>query len=172
MLEVSFHPRARANVLSLYGMLGFTASSIVHFGTYLGRGLSSDHPLFWVLHIGIFPLFFVFVWRLRAWHRVRRGIFGLKQRQFRWRELRAYFPAWVPPLVVLLFAYVIANFFLATGHLSQTGSPTPPTDAQPALYMARAFSGHWLIFYLVPTLFFAFAPADARPPADTADTAL
>ena len=170
MLEVQFRPRARANVLSLYGAFGLTASAIVHFGTYIGRGLSPDHPLFWALHIGIFPLFFAFVRRLRAWQSVRRGVFGFKQRQLRWRDLLGYFPPWVPPLVMLLFAYVMANFFLSTAHLPPRGSDTLLTDAQ-AVYTARAFSGHWLIFYTLPALFFAFVPADAQPPADDADSA-
>ena len=164
MLEVQFRPRARANLLSLYGAFGLTASAFVHFGTYTGRGLDPDHPLFWGLHVGIFPLFFAFVWRLRAWQSVRRGVFGFKQRQLRWRELLRYFPPWLPPLVVLLFAYVMANFFLSTAHLPASGSEML-TNAQ-AVYTARAFSGHWLVFYTLPTLFFAFVPADARPPAD------
>ena len=169
LLEVQIHPRARANLPCLYGVFGLTASAIVHFGTYLGRELNSDHPLFWVLHIGIFPLFLAFLWRLRAWQSVRRGFLGLKQRQLRWRELRRYFPSWVPVLVMLLFAYVLANFFFSVTHLPPSGSDTVLTDAQ-AMYMARAFSGHWLIFYSIPALFFAYVPADARPSADDADS--
>jgi hypothetical protein len=170
MREVQFRPRARANLLSLYGALGLTASAIVHFGTYFGRGLSPDHPLFWALHIGIFPLFFVFVWRLRAWQSVRRGFLGFKQRQLQWRELLGYFPRWVPPLVLLLFAYVMVNFFLSVARLPANGSDTPLTSAQ-AMYTARAFSGHWLIFYTLPMLFFAFVPAGAQPAADGPDSA-
>jgi hypothetical protein len=170
VLEVQFRPRARANPLSLYGAFGLTASAIVHFGTYIGRGLNPDNPLFWVLHIGSFPLFFAFVWRLRAWQSVQRGHFGFKQRQLRWRELLAYFPPWVPPLVMLLFAYVLLNFFLSTAQLPASDSDALLTEAQ-AVYTVRAFSGHWLIFYMLPTLFFAFVPADARPPADGPDSA-
>lgn len=171
VFEVRLRPHARANLPTLYGALGLAASAIVHFGTYLGRGLNPDHPLFLALHIGIFPLFAAFVWRLRAWQGVRRGFLGFKQRHLRWRALLRYFPPWVPPLVILLFAYVMANFFLSTAHLPATGSETLATDAQTAVYAARAFSGHWLIFYALPTLFFAFVPADARPPADGHDLA-
>jgi hypothetical protein len=170
MLEVRARPRVRVNALGLYGALGLAISSVVHFGTYAGRGLGPEHPLFWALHVGIFPLFFAFVFRLRAWQSVRRGAFGLKRRQLRWRELLPYFPAWVPPLVVVLFAYVMANFFLSSGHLPSKGAGTPLADAQ-AVYMARAFSGHWLIFYTLPALFFLFVPSDARPAADASDAA-
>jgi hypothetical protein len=163
--------RRRANALSLYGALGLAASAIVHFGTYVGRGLSAQHPLFWALHIGIFPLFFVFVFRLRAWSDVKPGMFGFKQNQLRWRELLAYFPPWVPPLVTVLFAYVMANFLLSMGHLPPKGTHAgPPTGAE-AVYMARAFSGHWLVFYTMPMLFFTFVPADARPPVESPDDA-
>ena len=170
MLEVHFRPHARANLPCVYGVFGLTASAIVHFGTYLGRGLSPDYPLFLALHIGIFPLFFAFVWRLRAWQSVRRGFLGFKQRRLRWRELLGYFPSWVPPLVLLLFAYAMLNFFLSVAHLPAGGTETQLTDAQ-AMYTARAFSGHWLIFYTLPTLFFAFVPTDARPTADNPDSA-
>jgi hypothetical protein len=170
LLEVRIRPRARANLPCLYGVFGLTASAIVHFGTYVGHGLNPDHPLFWALHIGIFPLFLALLWRLRVWQSVRRGFLGLKQRQLRWRELLRYFPPWVPPLVMLLFAYVLANFFFSVAQLPPSGSDTALTDAQ-AMYTARAFSGHWLIFYTIPTLFFAFVPSDARPPDDDADSA-
>lgn len=38
-----------------------------------------------------------------------------------------------------------------------------------AMYMVRAFSGHWLIFCTLPALFFRFGPSDARPAADAPD---
>ena len=96
-------------------------------------------------------------------------MFGIKQNKLRWRELLVYFPAWTPPLVVLLFAYVMANFFFAAGHLPPRGTAAGmPTGAE-AVYLARAFSGHWLVVYTVPMLVFAFVPSDARPPADAID---
>ncbi len=170
MVEVPVRPRARLNALSLYGLVGLAIAATVHFGTYVGQVLSPDHPLFWGLHIGIFPLFFVFVLRLRAWQDVRRGALGMRQSQLRWRELLAYVPGWVPPLVVLLFAYAMVNFFRSIGHLPPKGSGTPLTAAQ-AVYTTRAFSGHWLVFYTLPTLFFLFVPADARPAAQSPEAA-
>ena len=171
MLEVPIRPRPRANALSLYGTLGLATAAVVHFGTYFGRALNPEHPLFWGLHIAIFPLFFAFVLRLRPWQGAERGAFGLKQRQLRWRELLPFFPPWAAPAVVLLFAYVMANFFLSISHLPPKGSGTLLTDAQ-AMYTTRAFSGHWLIFYTLPALFFAFVPADARPATATPGAAV
>ena len=171
MLEVAVRPRVRLNVLALYGALALTIAAVVHFGTYVGRPISASHPLFWLLHVAIFPLFIVFVLRLGAWQGERRGAFGLKQRRLRWGALRPYFPRWVPPLVALLFVYVLGNFFFSVLHMPTKGSRTPLTDAH-MVYMVRAFSGHWLIFYTLPALFFAFVPWNARPPVDPTDSAL
>jgi hypothetical protein len=171
MLDIPFHPRASVNLLSLYGALGLTISAIVHFSTYFGHALDPHNPLFWALHIGIFPLFFAFVLRLGVWQGVKRGLFGLQRRRLLWRELLVYFPPWVPALVVLLFVYAAANFFLSMRHLPPTGATPVLPNTPAALYTTRAFSGHWLIFYASPALFFAFVPRDARPPADGPDGA-
>jgi len=170
MLGVRTLPRARLNGLSLYGLFGLALSTAVHFGTYLGASVDPDNPLFWGLHMGIFPLFFAFVYRLRVW-RVQKGVFGLQHSRLRWRELLAYVPGWVPPLVVLLFAYVMVNFFLSISHLPSKGSTLSLTTAQ-AMYTTRAFSGHWLAFYALPTLFFLFVPADARPAEESIGAAV
>lgn len=157
MLETPFRPRPQLNALALYGAVGSMMAATVHFNTYNGRGLAANNPLFWLLHVGIFPLFFVFVFRLRAWSDVREGAFGVKTRGLRWRELLPYFPKWVAPLAVLLWAYVFVNFFLSIQHLPPRGA-SGQTDP---VFLARAFSGHWLVFYLLPTLFFMYVPRDA-----------
>jgi hypothetical protein len=171
MRDLPFQPRARANGLSIYGAVGLIVSGIVHFGSYIGHTIRPENPLFWLLHVGIFPLFFALVFRMRAWQTSRRGIFGFPRAQLRWRELIAYVPVWVPPLVVLLFAYVMVNFFLATSHLPPRGTALAESPAE-AIYTVRAFSGHWLVFYALPTLFFTFVPADARPAPVAQDAAV
>jgi hypothetical protein len=164
-------PRARLNGLSLYGLFGLSLSTAVHVGTYLGASVDPDNPLFWGLHMAVFPLFFAFVYRLRAWRSVQKGVFGLQPSRLRWRELLSFLPGWVPPLVVLLFAYVMVNFFLSISHLPSKGSLSSLTAAQ-AMYTTRAFSGHWLAFYALPTLFFLFVPADARRRKESTDAAV
>jgi hypothetical protein len=126
--------------------------------------LSAENLLFWLLHIGIFPLFFIFVSRLRAWSSMQPGILGMRQRGLRWRELVPYFPKWVVPLVMVLWAYVFVNFFLSIQHLPAKGSPAGETDP---VFLARAFSGHWLVFYLLPALFFIYVPGEGPPAAKT-----
>jgi len=92
------------------------------------------------------------------------GIFGRRQRGLRWRELVPYFPKWVVPLVVVLWMYVFVNFFLSTQHLPARGSPATETDP---VFLARAFSGYWLVFYLLPALFFIYVPSQPPPTAGT-----
>lgn len=41
-----------------------------------------------------------------------------------------------------------------------------------AVYTTRAFSGHWLVFYTLPALFFLFVPADARPATESPEAAV
>jgi len=174
MLEIPFRPRARLNALSLYGLTGLVTSILVHLGSYTRSAIRPEHPLFWGLHVGLFPLFFLMVWRLRAWQGRRRGVLGLGGRQLRWRELLAYFPPWARVLATLLFLYVGVNFFVAISHLPTGATVTmgEPVTPERARYTVRAFSGHWLVFYGLPTLFFLFVPRDARPPEITSEAAV
>lgn len=66
------------------------------------------------------------------------------------------FPAWAKALVAALFIYTGVNFFLAMPHLPQKGATVTDDAHQIAVYTMRAFSGHWLFFYAIPTLFFLF----------------
>jgi hypothetical protein len=155
-------PELHWTFFGVWAALGFAISAVVHALSYFSIAAQSSSPWFWVLHIGIFPPFIVMVMRLRRW----------RERTSSWRyrsrlgELRPYFPRWVPVLAVALAVYVVFNFANATSHLPQRHQP-PPTDAASAheieVYTSRAFSGHWLLFYAVPALFFLFVPSSAAP---------
>jgi hypothetical protein len=144
----------------LYGLLGLSLSGAVHFGTYMGASIGPSNPLFFALHIGVFPLFGVFLWRILRWKGKRR-LFG-ESEPSHWNELLRYFPIWIVPMALVLFVYTGLNFFLAIGHLRSHASILTPSEA---LYTARAFSGHWLFFYTIPTLYLGFVPSDAYPSA-------
>ena len=171
MREVRFRPRARLDALSAYGLVGFAVAAALHAATFTGRSISPQHPLFFAMHVGIFPLFLAFVLRARRWSVAKRGMLGFRTESLRWRELLPYFPRWVPVLVVVLFAYVLANFFLSMSMLPE-GTPASDLTAAESAYTVRAFSGHWLVFYALPALYFSFVPRDARPaaPADAEPT--
>ena len=86
-----------------------------------------------------------------------------------WGALRPYFPRVLPWLLGALFVYVFVNFFIASSHLprSRNGAAAPMTPER-TQWTLRAFSGHWMLFYLAPALFFGFVPKDARPPKERA----
>jgi hypothetical protein len=138
--------------------MGFSVAAVVHFATYAGTSIEPANPLFFVLHLGLFPLFFLFVVRLRRWHGKQR--FFKDSEPSHWRQLLRYFPAWVIPAVAALFAYTFANFFLSIQHLPDHATTLTPSES---LYTVRAFSGHWLFFYAIPTIYFGFVPASAYP---------
>jgi hypothetical protein len=142
----------------LFGLFGFCVSAAVHLGTYLGVSIGPSNPLFFALHLGIFPLFGVFVWRMLRWGAKRR-LFG-ESEPSHWNELLEYFPFWIIPVALALFAYTGVNFFLAISHLPSHASTLNPSVA---LYTVRAFSGHWLLFYGIPTLYLGFVPPNAYP---------
>ena len=159
-------PRARANFFSIYGAIGLTIAVVVHVGSYVGQTISPSNPLFYIMHAGIFPLFFAFVIRAAAWQGSARGV---RQRQLRWREQLRYIPRWVTTAEGVLAVYVLVNFLVSISHLPPKGSHAAMTPSD-ALYTVRAFSGHWLIFYALPTTFFAYVPANTRPVESAQDT--
>lgn len=163
------HP-LRFNFASIYGLLALFIASVVHVSTFTAFSMSPSNPLFWILHVGIFPLFFAMVFGLRKWSETRAGTFGFKSRQLRWRELLVYLPPWAVKLGAILFAYAMANFLLSVSHLPSgahaSATSVQAMDTEQARYLVRAFSGHWLVFYAVPTLYFLFVPSTAAP-ADT-----
>ena len=162
-------PRARFSPLGMYGLLGLTLAIAAHASTFTSDPMRPEHPLFWMLHIGIFPLFFAMMLRLRAWSDVIPGRIGRARSRLRTNELKPYFPPWAFTLGAILFAYAIVNFFLAGSHLpSSHHVRATPVSLEQARYTVRAFSGHWMIFYAVPALFFTYVPASARPAESSA----
>lgn len=165
MTEPVVRPHAQLNFASVYGLTGLLIAGAVHASTFAPSTLSSDHPLFWVLHIGIFPLFIPMVFRLQKWTASTPGILGIRTSRLRWRALLPYFPRWAAGLGVILFTYASLSFMLAWTHVAAAGHAAAgqAMDPERARYTVRAFSGHWLLFYAMPTLFFLFVPANAEP---------
>jgi hypothetical protein len=148
----------RTSPLALYGLLGIATAAVIHFETYFGLSIDPKDPLFLLVHIAIFPLFFVFILRARRWF--GRASFFNRSEPSHWRELLSFFPFWVYPAGLVLFAYTGVNFLLSVQHLPEHSSNLTATEAR---YVVRAFSGHWLFFFSIPTIFFGFVPRDARP---------
>ena len=160
---VQHSPRARLTLGSVYGLVGVLIAAAVHASTFTSAPLPPEHPLFWIMHVGIFPLFGAMVWRLRAWSEQAKGPLGIPTTRLRWQELLSYLPAYAIALGGLLFAYAMVNFLLAMSHLPSGHGGGGSVGAGDGRYVVRAFSGHWLIFYTLPMLFFLFVPSSARP---------
>ena len=152
---------------------GLILSIIVHGLTFFpgGTPITEKHPIFWALHIGMFVVFVPFV---LAAQRLSRHFSILAF----WRIL----PWWgiALDIAAIVYAYVnFASFF----ELTQIGRPEI-RDGQFVLlskgqivrtltqeeydvmrgYVARGFSGHWMLFYLTPMLYFLFRLTPAPPP--------
>ena len=110
-------------------------------------------PWVWLLHLGIFI-----------------AIIPLIKKDL-WRDFFARLPLWAKTVVVLFAVYAMVNIVLFFA-LSQGGSPevrdgvyvlqnhrTVIRELSEAEYHAqeryalRGFSGHWMIFYMLPALY-------------------
>lgn len=155
-------------MMVVLGGIGLGLSLLVHFLTYLNINLLAKIPPLWLLHMGIFGLFVPMLFSIRL---------ADPQRRFTWRTFFAPMPFVAKLLVAVTLGYVLLNFVLFMG-LTEGGGPSVAADgryvienhgtvireitadeyAQQLTYVTRGFSGHWLLFYLVPTLYFFYQP--------------
>jgi hypothetical protein len=160
--------------LSLVAFAGFFMSLLVHVTTFFGIDPSKHVPFVWALHLGIFVVFIPMVIYQRP-----------KLRKNNWRIFIDAVPRWARYAVKGFFAYALINFALFF-YLSGGGVPEV-RDGRYVLhnhgkvirelsedeyelqnaYVLRGFSGHWMLFYLIPALFFWYrVPEDSPPPGD------
>jgi hypothetical protein len=162
MIDKSHRPTFQPTFFSVYGVVGLLLSAFIHVGSFGRMIVPSDSGVFLLMHAGIFPLFFVFVTRAREWQVSTSGKVNGWSFDFRHSlpsaELLAHFPWWAIVFVLGLFIYAMINFFLATGVEFGRVSSGGLTDVQ----SARLFSGHWMLFYAMPAVFFGFVPAGGR----------
>ena len=153
----------------IFSLVGLFSSLFVHLSTFFGIDPSKHVPWVWVLHLGIFVVFFPMVF-----------VQGLKSRKDFWSKIFAAIPRWARYTIKFFFAYTIINFALFF-FLSQGGTPEV-RDGKYVLhnhgqvirelskneyewqraYVIRGFSGHWMVFYLVPALVFWYRGAPAH----------
>ncbi|WP_198084757.1 hypothetical protein [Variovorax sp. E3] len=151
-------------LIALAALLGFTLSLLVHIAALLGTDVSAKFPYVWTLHVGIFVVFFPFIF-------FSRKDLGPKPT---FAQIREFFPSWVVALGCVIAAYTAINFLLFIVGM-QGGSPAisegkfilqdhgrlvrEVTAAEYTSFKAnevRGFSGHWLLFYFVPFAYFMF----------------
>lgn len=114
--------------------VGLGVSFWVHLGAVAGRRVAPE-PLFWIVHMGIFVVWFPAV--LVARHRVG----DLKRKDF-WKAALRGFPDWMRYMVYGFGGYAILNFALFIFH-----APTGGRGSDTPAIVWRGFSGHWMAFY-------------------------
>jgi len=146
---------------SIFAFTGFFISLIVHLTTFFGIDPAKHVPWVWVLHLGIFIVFIPMLF-----------VQGLKRKKDFWPKFLASMPRLAQYTIKAFFVYAAINFALFF-FLSKGGVPDV-RDGKYVLhshgnvirelseeeyewqkaYVVRGFSGHWMIFYLVPALYF------------------
>lgn len=149
-------------LIGIAALVGLTCAVAVHVLTFISVRIDPDMPQVWLLHLGIFVVFLPLVVSLRR-------TYGQNLSK---AQLCSILPRWANTLVLLTFAYVFVNFVLF--FLRTEGGSPEMRDGLYVLqshgkvirelsyvefklyhaYVLRGFSGHWLVFYLVPSLYF------------------
>jgi hypothetical protein len=129
--------------------IGLVVSLWVHIGAVMGRSVPS---LFWILHFGIFVVWFPAVF-------VAQRLVGNVNRKDFWKVVLKGAPDWMRYMVYGFFGYATLNFLFFMTKASSGGSGANP----PAEW--RGFSGHWMAFYsaALAILYSAARTVDTSP---------
>ncbi|NWK46471.1 hypothetical protein [Ralstonia pickettii] len=145
-------------------LTGFALSLLAHVMALAGMNLATSVSAVWDLHFGIFVVFIPFILLSKNDLQGRRSLWVLAERV----------PPWVAIIGAALFIYAMVNFLLFALH-SAGGNPverhgkylvmnhgklireiTASEYAELRTNELRGFSGHWLLFYFVPAVYFLF----------------
>ncbi len=136
----------------------------VHAMTYWGIDATTDYPWLWALHAAAIGGIGAIV--LRARTRYVGGAMPFPPPGW---------PRWATPLLTAAFLYTVVNFGIFMAFHGTVGAPhirngvyvlankshilrtlTPEQYRWERAWLVRGFSGHWILFLLVPTLFFFY----------------
>jgi hypothetical protein len=121
-------------LLATIASAGFLSALICHVMALVGTEPPGGQRVMIVLHIGIFPLWFLLIISVNR-TKSTTGSASLN-------HLFAELPKWVRTLSGLVTAYAVVNFIYFLYQTSQY-----PKHQVPFLVQLRGFSGHWMIFY-------------------------
>jgi len=132
--------------------IGLVVSLWVHIGAIMGRRVAPEQS-FWLLHVGIFVVFFPAVL-------VAQRLVGSTSRRDFWKVVLKGAPDWMRYMVYGFLGYAIVNFLLF-----MTKAPSGGNGANPPAVVWRGFSGHWMAFYsaALAILYSAARTADITP---------
>jgi Protein of unknown function (DUF3592) len=130
--------------------IGLAVSLWVHVGALMGRTVPSA---FWVLHVGIFVVWFPSVL-------IAQRLLGNTRRKDFWKVVLKGAPDWMRYMVYVSSAYEFVNFMISMGQGSSGGRHTTTSAAD-----WRGFSGLWMVFYsaALAILYSAAKTMDSSP---------
>lgn len=115
--------------------VGLALSLWVHLGAVMGR---KPEPFFWVLHVGIFVVWFPAVYV------ANRRLGNTNRRDF-WKAVLRGSPTWVKYVVYGVFGYALLNSFI----FIPQGWPGKSSGGDTPAVVWRYFSAGWMLFYSV-----------------------
>jgi len=134
---------------------GFVASALLHLATFTSFPPARAAAFALVLFAGAFALLAALIVRLREAGAPARGQGAI--RMVEWRALLALIPEGPRRAALAVIGYVLMNLVLSLLLLGDEG-----------IGSVRLLSGHLLLFYLIPLMYFRFVeprlPDGGRPP--------
>ena len=114
--------------------VGLILSLWVHLGAVMGQRVAPE-AFFWILHIGIFIVWFPSVL-------ISQKLVGNVNRKDFWKLVLKDSPDWMRYMVYGFLGYAIVNFLFF-----MVNAPRGDGGANPPAEVWRGFSGHWMAFY-------------------------
>ena len=162
----SYNMKKLNNILCVAAATGLILGLIVHVISVLGIYIEDKVPYIWILHIGVFIVFFPAILELRKNPVLKSPDFKTNKNPFKVYNL-IFKNAPKPVMIISLFfvVYAMLNIFLYM-KISEGGVPSI-IDGEYVLYshgeiikeltepeyfkykanVLRGFSGHWMSFY-------------------------
>lgn len=145
---MSTHPRDWGKIFRIAATAGFVAGAALHLTTFTRFPPEYAAALALVLFAGAFALLAALIVRLREAGAPARGQGAI--RMVEWRALLALIPGGVQRAGMAVVAYVLLNLALSL-LLTDDGVGS-----------VRLLSGHLLLFYLIPLMYFRFVEPRLR----------
>lgn len=164
--------RSTARIVYPLALAGAAAAAVLNVVTWLPIDVSGLAPVWVLVFVGIFPLFFASVLVINREQRLRRDRLGparwWQSNRLSWRDAFGDAPRWAVILLLIVAAYAFVNFFAGIAQLpgqpeaagglyyfNNHGSQIPTDLAgylQGLRVQMRMFTGHPIVFYGIAAL--------------------
>lgn len=146
---MSSTPRDWGRIFRRAATAGFAASGALHLSTFTPLPPEYAAAAALALFAGAFALLAALIVRLRESGAPARGEGAIKVVE--WRRLLGFIPDGPRHAALAVVAYVLLNLFLSLFAVGDAGRSS-----------VRLLSGHLLLFYLIPLMYFRFVEPRLR----------